>query len=157
VEGAGVRTGESGEIIATGFDNYIMPLIRYRMGDRGVFDPDRCPCGRSLPVLQSLEGRTSEVLTVQGKTLFPATLSVVLEGLVAIKECQFIKRAEDHFMLNVVRRDNFDKKDESLLRERLENMIGRNITYTFNYVPTIERTPLGKFILVIDASGGASL
>jgi pilus assembly protein CpaB len=44
-----------------------MPLVRYRVGDRGaVAAADaRCACGRSLPVLASVEGRADDVLVTR--------------------------------------------------------------------------------------------
>src|SRR3989338_556644 len=53
--------GEQGRIIATGFYNYAMPLIRYDVGDIGAISEKPCPCGRGLPVLKSLDGRANEV------------------------------------------------------------------------------------------------
>ena len=52
-----------GELIATSLLDADMPLIRYRTGDRcRVAAPAGCPCGRTLPVLASVEGRMDDVL-----------------------------------------------------------------------------------------------
>jgi phenylacetate-CoA ligase len=142
--------GESGEIVATGFDNYIMPLLRYRIGDRGSLSTEPCACGRRLPVLQNLEGRTGELLMLQGKALYPATLSVLLEGLTHIKECQFLKRSDDVLELKIVKRPSYSSGDESKLRKRLAQFIGHGITYSLKYVNEIERTELGKFQFVVN-------
>ncbi len=47
-----------GEAVVTDLDNTLMPLIRYRLGDRIRFDHEPCPCGRTTPVIQAIEGRT---------------------------------------------------------------------------------------------------
>src|SRR6201999_2266836 len=54
-----VRAGETGRLVCTGFLNPDMPLIRYEVGDRVAIAPpsEKCSCGRTLPILLSVEGR----------------------------------------------------------------------------------------------------
>ena len=62
--------GEVGRILATDLENYAMPLIRYDLGDDAVASEDSCTCGRGLPLLDSLIGRTVSVfVTPQGKLI----------------------------------------------------------------------------------------
>ncbi len=57
-DGQPASPGEQGEIVVTGLLNGAMPIIRYRLGDLGVLSDEICSCGRTLPLLRSVEGRT---------------------------------------------------------------------------------------------------
>ena len=59
-DGQEVKEGEIGEIFVTSLTNYLMPLIRYKIGDLAVkARKDRvCSCGRKLPILEKIIGRT---------------------------------------------------------------------------------------------------
>lgn len=46
-----------GEIVVTDFNNYVMPIIRYKTGDAGCIRESDCPCGRHHPILYDIEGR----------------------------------------------------------------------------------------------------
>jgi phenylacetate-CoA ligase len=48
--------GESGRILVTDLHNEAAPYLRHELGDIGRLLPDRCPCGRALPLLE-LVGR----------------------------------------------------------------------------------------------------
>lgn len=52
--------GGRGELVVTGFDNPIMPLIRYRTGDIGYLGEQECRCGRHYKILASIEGRIQD-------------------------------------------------------------------------------------------------
>ena len=52
--------GEFGDIVATSLRNTAMPLIRYRVGDRGRLSPEKCPCGAPQPVLLDLQARSGD-------------------------------------------------------------------------------------------------
>jgi len=59
--GTHAKIGEEGEIVATGFDNMVMPLIRYRTQDIAVWGGwVLCQCGRNVPMLERIVGRTEE-------------------------------------------------------------------------------------------------
>ena len=54
--------GEPGDIVLSNLMNRATVLLNYRIGDRGVLADAPCPCGRTFPLLQRLEGRTGHVL-----------------------------------------------------------------------------------------------
>ena len=58
-----IDNNEFGEIIVTSLYNFAMPFIRYRIGDIGRLSEDVCPCGRTLPLLKEIIGRTSDMIT----------------------------------------------------------------------------------------------
>ena len=62
-EGRPCAVGEVGDLLVTTLNNRAMPLIRYRIGDRGMLLEGGCPCGRGLPLMQVAEGRISDSFT----------------------------------------------------------------------------------------------
>jgi phenylacetate-CoA ligase len=53
-----VAPSEHGRVVVTGFFNYAMPFIRYDLGDIAQAGPAACPCGRAMPVITRIVGRT---------------------------------------------------------------------------------------------------
>lgn len=70
-QGNPVTPGEVGNILLTRLDAGVMPLVRYKVGDIGRMGHiGKCRCGRSLDVLDSIDGRDSDViLTPNGNRL----------------------------------------------------------------------------------------
>ena len=56
--GRDVAPGEHGRVVVTGFFNYAMPFIRYDLGDVAQAGPAACTCGRAMPVITRIVGRT---------------------------------------------------------------------------------------------------
>ena len=55
--------GKMGSIIVTNLENYVMPFVRYDLGDRILLpENDRCPCGRTLPLLGQVFGRNNDFI-----------------------------------------------------------------------------------------------
>jgi phenylacetate-CoA ligase len=75
--GRDVRVGERGRVIVTGLYNYVMPFIRYELGDIAVAGPGDCPCGRTLPVIARVEGRSRNAFVFRdGSRIWPRTSMV---------------------------------------------------------------------------------
>lgn len=55
-----VPRGEYGKVLLTNLEDVVFPLIRYENGDRGRWLSGACPCGRTLPRIDSVKGRESE-------------------------------------------------------------------------------------------------
>jgi phenylacetate-CoA ligase len=65
-EGTPVAAGERGEIVFTSLFNQAMPFLRYAIGDVGAASTDVCSCGRTLPLMQVVEGRKDDFLRLPG-------------------------------------------------------------------------------------------
>jgi hypothetical protein len=66
VDAAGrpVPAGQEGSIVLTNLHAYAMPFIRYVVGDVGALAAGQCACGRGLPLLDHVAGRSSDQLTL---------------------------------------------------------------------------------------------
>jgi len=93
-----------GRVVMTSLCNSAMPLIRYEMGDLAGWG-GRCPCGRGLPVLKSLEGRADDMVVLpSGRMRSPLSvrftdLECVVKG---IRTYQLIQEKEDLFLFRYV-------------------------------------------------------
>jgi len=142
--------GEIGRIIATGLHNYAMPLIRYDIGDIGSVLENLCSCGRGLPLLNSLEGRSNEVLKYKNKYIYSTTLSVLLRKFKNIKECQFVQTS-DELKLNIVKRKDYTGRDTQELIKTLRKMIDDKLKINIEFIEYIPRTKMGKFSLIVSS------
>ena len=84
-QGKPVPAGGYGRALLTNLVDTVFPMIRYENGDRGRWLKEKCPCGRTLPMIDSVKGRESESFvlpsgrTVNGEfltTIFDATPNI---------------------------------------------------------------------------------
>jgi len=61
-DGTPAGPGEEGRLVASGLHNRAFPLLRYDAGDRAVASTRTCPCGRTLPLVERIAGRSNEKL-----------------------------------------------------------------------------------------------
>lgn len=71
--------GELGEIVITTLVKEGAPLIRYRTHDLSRIIPGECPCGRSYPRIDTIMGRTDDMMKIKGVNVFPAQIEEVLK------------------------------------------------------------------------------
>jgi len=139
------------EIIATTLFNYAMPLIRYKTGDLVTLDENKsCACGRALPLIKSIEGRSDSMLiTPEGHSLSPASLSLVFAACPNIHDSQIIQTANDSITLKIVKEKQFNEKDLKNLVDQLKKRLGKVMKIDIEFVQEIARTDAGKRRLII--------
>ena len=54
------KEDEVSEIVATGFNNYAMPFIRYKTCDMAINTNEACSCGRNYKLIKRVEGRKQD-------------------------------------------------------------------------------------------------
>ena len=98
-----VPVGDTGEIVITHLDAYAMPMIRYRTGDIGRLKPGRCICGRGLPMMDVVQGRTTDHLRMPDGTVKHA-LSIIypLRELNAVRRFRVVQEANGTVTIDVV-------------------------------------------------------
>ena len=144
-----VEVMRDGELICTGLLNPDMPLIRYRVGDRGnpAADLGPCACGRGLPPFGSVEGRRDDVLVTPDGRLV-GRLDPVFKGTHAIREAQIIQESLDHVRVLLSPAPGFTKAVEAEMVDNLRDRMG-DIRITVELVDVLPRTANGKVRAVI--------
>jgi len=143
-----VSVGQSGRLVATGLMNGDMPLIRYETGDRATMAADACACGRSLPVLQAIEGRVDDVVvTRDGRHI--GRLDPVFKADLPIIEAQIIQEDLDTLRVLFVPTATYSEADGASLVQRIHDRTGDDMRVILEAVEAVPRTTNGKFRAVI--------
>ena len=79
--GKNVPDGEIGELVITTLKKEGAPLIRYRTHDMTRFLPGQCPCGSPYPRIDTLIGRTDDMVKVKGVNIFPSQIDELLRDV----------------------------------------------------------------------------
>ena len=140
--------GVMGEVICTGLQNTLQPLIRYQIGDVARWALDQtCPCGRAMPILEGVEGRYEDICyTPDGREML--RFDTVFKGVESIREAQVIQKELSYFLIRIVPADNFNEHDAEHLRQNMRLHVG-DVQVDIELVSAIERTTNGKFRAVI--------
>jgi phenylacetate-CoA ligase len=150
--GRTVAPGELGEVVISNLHNRAMVLLNYRLGDWGVMAQEPCSCGRSLPLLERLEGRSSEMLQLaDGRTISSLSLDAsCYDALKPTLQVQIVHPAPGHIRWRIVPCSGADP--DTLRRDLLERchvVLGEGAKVEVEFVDEILSTPQGKFIRVV--------
>jgi phenylacetate-CoA ligase len=144
------------EIIATGYWNDAMPLVRYRSDDR-VIVPDHYSaqdledvCLGLLPV-QSIQGRDKEyIVSPDGQVI--VGLNTVTHGIKGLLRMQVVQEVNGDSVVRVVIDPRIGRIDEARLMHNIYQWAPPTMRFTFQVVDQIERLPSGKTPVVIRRS-----
>ena len=140
--------GRIGEIVATGFNNYAMPLIRYRTGDMAGLATNKCLCGRQFPLLKRIEGRQQEyVVSKNGRLIsFNAALfGIHDEKWVNVKKIQCVQEVKGELIIHVVGWQSGTGPDLAMyVLKLLKERLGSELTLEVKLVEDIPPTKSGK-------------
>jgi phenylacetate-CoA ligase len=93
--GRQVGPGETGEIVATVFDE-VYPMIRFGTGDLSYYNDEPCPCGRTTHRLVKILGRLDQVTKVKGMFIHPSNADEVAGKFPEIDRYQVVVSREAH-------------------------------------------------------------
>jgi len=140
------------EIVATGFNNYIMPLIRYRTGDYAVLSDNQiCSCGRNYLLFDEVIGREQEfVVDLQGELVSATSLIFgqhfrVFEGLNGL----YLEQSVPGELKILMKKNSvFNENDFSEMRSRITVLLGDRFKVIYDFTDEIPRSSIGKAKLV---------
>ncbi|NOT00990.1 MAG: phenylacetate--CoA ligase family protein [Phycisphaerales bacterium] len=154
--GRPLPTGETGEIAVTNLDNLATPFIRYRTGDVGRLSDEPCPCGRTLDVMDVVQGRrTDHLVTVDGRLRHALALIYLLRDAPGVRKFQVHQRHDRSVEVRVVAGASFDDVARRRLTIGVQGCVGDGVPISIRDVPQIDAQQSGKFRCVVsDAVGG---
>jgi phenylacetate-CoA ligase len=138
-----------GRIIITDLLNFGMPLIRYDMGDLGVISSRKCSCGRGLPLLGGLKGRSaSSFITPDGKIVAAGALVLYLvdEAPGPLGQVQIIQETLDTLILRMTKDPMPSKEILDYQEKTVQRLFGPEMKIKFEFVEKIDREASGKYL-----------
>lgn len=144
-DGTTCGPGETGRIVVTSLHNYEQPLIRYDIGDYAeVGGP--CPCGRGLPVLTRVLGRSRGMMvTPDGHRYWPFFGATGFPAIAPVLQHQFIQRSPGRIEGRLVVARPLTNDEEARLRAHIMARVPHPFRLDFTYVDRIPRSLGGKF------------
>ena len=151
-EGKECPAGVEGEIVVTVLDNYSMPLIRYKVGDRGVWaENENCPCGMTSRKIARITGRTSNNFPLRnGGFVSGEYLTLTFNHISGIVNFQIrqLEFSKIKVFLHVDENYNLDDT-ELLVINKFIKLFGEEISVDFVYTSEIPITATGKHLFTV--------
>ena len=148
-----LKEGKSGEIIATGFNNFAMPFIRYRTGDRAMREKGPCRCGRAYPLLTRIEGRVQEYIVAGDGSLIPfgpILFGIHDPGWGRVRAIQFVQEEKGALFIRVVKDPSCTEREiQRYVRGLFEKRLPGRWDMEVQTVPHIPRAESGKYRFLV--------
>ena len=157
-EGAPCAPGRIGRVVITVLHNFATPLIRYAIGDYAEAGGP-CACGRGLPVITRVLGRTRNMLTLpSGGHLWPVFADIFSKALAktipSLRQAQLVQRIPEEIEVRLVVTQSVAAEDEERARKALGKALTDAFAYRFVYMDEIPLANSAKFESVKCEIGG---
>jgi phenylacetate-CoA ligase len=145
-----------GRVVVTDLLNFSMPLIRYDIGDVARWSEAPCVCGRGLPMLAEVQGRTTEFLRLPGpRVVSGPALTLVFADLSSVRQVQIVQRPSQEVILKVVPGAGYDAGVRAELRQRLDLYLRGSVPLAIEEVDAIPCLASGKYLFVVQEAAAA--
>ncbi|MEX2480522.1 MAG: phenylacetate--CoA ligase family protein [Gammaproteobacteria bacterium] len=145
-DGRAVEPGGVGRLVVTALHNYATPLLRYELNDYAEVGPP-CPCGRGLPTLRRILGRTRNMVVFpDGRRHWPLVGFGRFRDVAPIRQYQLVQTTPERITVRLVVDRPLVAAEESAMTEIIHSALGHPFTLDFDYVASaLPRGPGGKF------------
>ena len=142
--------GMAGEIVVTHLATNDFPFIRYRTGDIGVLDSASCRCGRGLPVLKEIQGRSTDfVIAADGTVLHGLSLIYILRDLAGVQSFKVVQESREKIRVLLVAGPEFQPAMAGQIVRGFQRRLGASVTVEVDLVESIAAEKSGKFRYII--------
>jgi phenylacetate-CoA ligase len=149
-DGQAVPRGETGEVVVTHLATHDFPFIRYRTGDMASLSREHCSCGRGLPLLGTVHGRSTDfIVTAAGGRMHALALIYEVRDKPGVHAFKFIQSEDLSLELQIQAGDDFSAEVESDIRQGVLRRMGQSTALTLRRVDSIPPEPSGKYRYVV--------
>tara|TARA_B110001452_G_scaffold110076_1_gene91329 strand:- start:1938 stop:3272 length:1335 start_codon:yes stop_codon:yes gene_type:complete len=146
------EVGQVGELIATGFNNYGLMMIRFKTGDFAEFVSDKCDkCDKKGLIVKNIDGHRSKNMIYKADSTFTSTTALNLHGELynKIDGLQYVQICKEKLTIKLIKNNLFTSEDHDGFKKHFENAMGKTTRVEIEYVSNLEILPNGKFPLLI--------
>ncbi len=149
-QGAPVPSGTAGEIVVTHLATMDFPFVRYRTGDIGVLGEQRCRCGRGLPLLHELQGRSTDfVVAADGTRMHGLALIYVLRDLPGVERFKVTQMSRTLTRVELVPTATLDPAVLTTIVSGFKQRLGAQVAVEVEVVAAIAPEKSGKYRYVV--------
>ncbi len=150
-KGRSLPPGMPGEVVITHMYSTGFPFVRYKNGDVAVLDDTKCKCGRGLPLLKDIHGRTNDVLVAEdGSVVLAVAIAMVLRDMPGVNGFKVVQESLLRCNLKLVTDDLYDKtRSENKIRHAFNQRLGKNVILDIEYLDLIAPEVSGKYRYVV--------
>ncbi len=142
--------GVAGEIVVTHLSTSDFPFIRYRTGDIGVLGATPCGCGRGLPLLQDIQGRSTDfVVAADGTVMHGLSLIYILRDLVGVQSFKVVQETRALTRVLLVVDYSFAPDAVTHIISGFKQRLGSEVSVVVDLVDNIPAEKSGKFRYII--------
>lgn len=142
--------GESGEIVVTHLATGDFPFIRYRTGDIGVLDDQPCACGRGLPLLKAIEGRSTDFVVAQdGTVMHGLALVYAIRDLPGVRQFKIVQESLTLTRILLATDSQFDEANTDRITLGIQQRLGAGVRVEIERMDEVPNEKSGKYRYVI--------
>jgi len=143
--------GKAGEIVVTHLATSEFPFVRYRTGDIATLSSQSCRCGRSLPLLESIEGRSTDfVMASDGTMMHGLALIYILRDIDGIEAFKIIQQSLELTDVDIVwPQGAIPEAVKTQIVTGLQQRLGDSVSININQLNEIKPEKSGKYRYVI--------
>ena len=156
-DGRPVPAGTPGEVVVTHLASRDYPFVRYRTGDVAVLDDRLCACGRGLPLLREIQGRSNDfVVSADGTLMGGAALTYVLREVPGIEAFKIVQESRELTRVMVVAGALFPATGVAAITARFQRRLGEAVRVEVELVDQIPPEKSGKYRYIISRVADAT-
>lgn len=142
--------GVAGEIVVTHLSTNDYPFIRYRTGDIGVLGASPCSCGRGLPLLEDIQGRSTDfVVAADGTVMHGLSLIYILRDMPGVKAFKVIQETRALTRVLLTTDEYFSSDGSAQIISGFKQRLGAEVSVVVKLVDNIPAEKSGKFRYII--------
>ena len=149
-KGKNVQPGQMGEVVVTSLDQFAMPFIRYKNGDMAIYEKRSCVCGRGLPCLKEIVGRTNDYLvSADGKFIHSEFFAYIFRVRPEIARYQVYQPDQKRLEVQLTCNRPVSEAWLADARADIQDRFGKSMRVSLRIVDRIKLTPSGKHRYII--------
>ena len=157
-QGQPTAPGQAGEVTVTHLATRDYPFIRYRTGDIAVLDDRPCRCGRALPLLREIQGRTNDFLIAVNGTPIPCgAFTYLVRELSGVESFKVVQESLALTRIALAIGSGFDHAAVPALVDGFKRRLGSDVTVEVELVGNIAPEKSGKFRYIVSKVSGPAI